>query len=80
MIEGLSRVDAKEGKSLNDFKFGTFTGRLPSDGPASMAVKGLTHRKGEERREEAQCSSRSFSVCSPRPIARPDLTVLVDWA
>ena len=27
-------------KSLNDFKFGTFTGRFPNDGAASMAVKG----------------------------------------
>ena len=26
---------------LDDFKFGTFTGRFPSDGAASMAVKGL---------------------------------------
>ena len=80
MIEVLPRADTKEGKSRNDFKFGTFTGRFPSDGAASMAVKGLTHRKGEERREEAQCSSLSFSIYSPRPIARPDLTVLVEWA
>ena len=29
------------GKSLNDFKFGTFIGRFPSDGAASMAEKGL---------------------------------------
>ena len=28
-------------KSLNDFKFGTFIGRFPSDGAASMAEKGL---------------------------------------
>ena len=27
--------------SLNAFRFGTFTGRFPSDGSASMAVKGL---------------------------------------
>ena len=31
----------KEEKGLNDFKFGTFGGRFPSDGAASMAVKGL---------------------------------------
>ena len=29
------------GGSLNDFKFGTFIGRFPSDCLASMAVKGL---------------------------------------
>ena len=29
-------------KRLNDFKFGTFMGRFPSDSAASMAVKGLT--------------------------------------
>ena len=29
------------GKSLNGFKFGTFTGHFLSDGVASMAVKGL---------------------------------------
>ena len=32
------------GGRLNDFKFGTFIGRFPSDGSASRAVKGL---KGE---------------------------------
>ena len=26
---------------LNDFKLGTFIGRFPSDGEASIAVKGL---------------------------------------
>ena len=31
----------KEEKSLNDFKFGTFIGRFPSDGAASIAVKEL---------------------------------------
>ena len=29
------------GKGLNDLKLGTFVGRLPSDGAASIAVKGL---------------------------------------
>ena len=29
------------GGSLNEFRFGTFVGRFPSDGAASMAVKGL---------------------------------------
>ena len=31
----------------NGFKFDTFTGRFPSDGAASMAVKGLTMAQGE---------------------------------
>ena len=31
----------ERGKSLNDLKLGTFVGRFPSDGVASMAVKGL---------------------------------------
>ena len=32
----------KKGKQkLNDYKFFTFTGRFPSDGAASLAVKGL---------------------------------------
>ena len=30
------------GRSLNDFKFGTFIGRFQSAGAASLAVKGLT--------------------------------------
>ena len=41
LIEILSPAHAKGEKSLNDFKFGTFAGRFPSDGAASMAVKGL---------------------------------------
>ena len=39
-MEVLSRADVKEGKRLNDCKFVTFIGRFPSDGMASMAVKG----------------------------------------
>ena len=31
----------QSGKIFNDFKFGTFIGRFPNDGGASMAVKGL---------------------------------------
>ena len=42
VIEILSPAHAKGEKSLNDFKFGTFAGRFPSDGAASMAVKGLS--------------------------------------
>ena len=40
-IEVLSLAHAKVEKSLSGFKFGTFIGRFPSDGEASMAVKGL---------------------------------------
>ena len=42
----LSPAHAKGEKSLNDFKFGTFAGRFPSDGAASMAVKGLKRTFG----------------------------------
>ena len=45
LIEVLSPARAKGEKSLNDFKFGSFTGRFPCDGAASMAVKGLTYRR-----------------------------------
>ena len=41
LIQILSRADAKWAKKLNGFKFGTFIGHFPSDGVASMAVKGL---------------------------------------
>ena len=41
LIEILSPAHAKGRKGLDDVKFGTFTGRFPSDGAASMAVKGL---------------------------------------
>ena len=37
-------------KSLNGFKFGTFIGRFPSDGEASMAVKGLKPPAGSVKR------------------------------
>ena len=41
LIETISRARAKGGKSLNNFKFGTFIGCFPSDHVASVAVKGL---------------------------------------
>ena len=50
LIESLSRAHAKGKKkqkkktkphNLHGFKFGTFVGRFPSDGSASVAVKGL---------------------------------------
>ena len=34
------------GRSLSDFKFSTFIDRFPSDGAASMAVKGLKKKGG----------------------------------
>ena len=41
LTEVLSLLHGKGGKGLNNFKFDTFSGRFPSDGAASMAVKGL---------------------------------------
>ena len=41
MAEILSHVHVKGMESLNDFKFGTSIGHFPSDGMASMAMKGL---------------------------------------
>ena len=39
--EVLSLAHAKVEKCLSGFKFGIFIGRFPSDGEATMAVKGL---------------------------------------
>ena len=39
--EVTSPAHLKGGESLNGFKFGTVTGRFPSHGAASTAVKGL---------------------------------------
>ena len=41
LIEISSRDHAKGKKDLNGFKFGNSVGRFPSDGAATMAVKGL---------------------------------------
>ena len=41
LVKVMSGVHSKGEKSLNDLKFGTFVGRFPSDGAASMTVKGL---------------------------------------
>ena len=64
LTEVLSRAHAKgQTKSPNDFRFGTPTGRFPSDGAASMAVKGLkstlttmslTEHTGGERERKRQ--------------------------
>ena len=37
------------GKSLNNFKIGTFIGRFLSDGAANMAVKGLITKRDEHK-------------------------------
>ena len=37
----LMHREKEKRRSLNYFRFGTFTGRFPSDGSESMAVKGL---------------------------------------
>ena len=42
LVEVLSGAHSKGEKSLNDLKFDTFIGRFPSDGAASMTVKGLS--------------------------------------
>ena len=46
LTEIISSAHAKGGKSRNDFKLGTFTSRVPSDGAASMAVKELRAETG----------------------------------
>ena len=51
LTEILSPAHAKGEKSLNDFKFGTFTGRFSSDGTPGMAVKGLKERSISPSRE-----------------------------
>ena len=54
----------REKKSLNDFKCGTFTGRFPSDGAASMAVKGLITELRSCVDVEAQCGAVCFRTVS----------------
>ena len=41
LIQVLSRAQAKGAQRLNNFEFGIFIGRFPSDDAASLAVKGL---------------------------------------
>ena len=41
LIQVLSLAHEKGRKSLNDFKFGTFAARFPSDTMANMVMKGL---------------------------------------
>ena len=53
LIELFSRAHAKGTRDLINFKFGTSIDRFPSDGAASMAVKGLTEteRRGGGRKD-----------------------------
>ena len=44
LTEIVSPFQREKKKTLNYFKFGTFTGRFSSDGAGSMAVKGLKER------------------------------------
>ena len=55
LVEVPSPVHAKGGGSLsqvNDFKFGTSTGRFASVGAAGMAVKGLIKTTGVEKKKK----------------------------
>ena len=50
LIEIISRAHGGGGgESINGIKFGTVIGHFPSDGTASMAVKGLKGRKWNNR-------------------------------
>ena len=56
------------GKGLKDFKFVTFIGRLPTDGAASMVVKGLMKHVDRlcltEYKTEADLSFNCFTMGS----------------
>ena len=52
LIEICSRAHAKGKKDRNDFQFGTFVGRFPSESAASMAVKGLKERNCDAVRSQ----------------------------
>ena len=64
-------------KSFNDLKFGTFIGRFPNDGPASMAVERLTStetiRLTIYKEEEAGGSTNSRAVSQ---LTADDLSIL----
>ena len=55
-------------KIYNDFKFGTFTGRFPSDCAASTAVKGLMSqvRAGQEVESEVGLKKKKKKAIQPR--------------
>ena len=55
LTELLSGANATEKIGLNDFKFATFIGRFPSEGAASMAVKGLMFHLIVRERVTRQC-------------------------
>ena len=60
MIEILSRAHAQEKKNLNEFKFGSFVGRLPSDDGASMAVERLNRANRDLRRRKIERGSGTY--------------------
>ena len=77
-------------KSLNGFKFGTFISRFPSDGAASMAVKGLKPPAGSVKRARqreppetptAECKQHfffflKFEMSRPKLDARRPQTIV----
>ena len=71
LIELLSRCHVKRGGgggSFNDFKFGNFTGRFPSDCAASMAVKELRERYRTTDQTRSTCRPSYYSlslICHP---------------
>ena len=70
LIEIFSPAHAKAGKKdLNVFKFGTFVGRFPSDGAASVEVKGLKgNRSADTRLPENAEDVQTFVICVPHPM------------
>ena len=79
LIEILLCAYAKERKSQNDFKFGTFTGHFLSDGAESMAVKGLKYSGAQpvdcQRHSctsEATCEICQFSVFEVSIVCQDD--------
>ena len=55
LTEMFSRAHAKGKKVPDDFKFGIVIGRFPSDGAASMAVKGLNVQINNKERKLYVC-------------------------
>ena len=52
-------------KLYNDFKFGTFIGRFPSDCAASMAVKGLMSQVMAGQEVESEVGQRQKKKRQP---------------
>ena len=60
LIEILSKVHAWGKKSLNGLRFGIFIGRFPSEGAASMVVKGLKGGGGKNIVMRTSTIARNF--------------------